>query len=311
MPEHATDDVARPGESTAGLARPLLRPIALDGAEAGTGGGAVAADSYAQQAFSCSWNGHSLVVRLSAGVLDSIRLRAAALAQTVGACEPQEAAHVSATPVHDRPAAGWPVGVRRRGPSRVRPRRHQRRHVVVGHLLGRTFSIHQVAPADSASWIGPASSAETAMSNPSSEPRSSKIIATARSSCPGAALMRNRPSYLAARRTGRAARTWSRLCTGPPGASLGAEPHGHPRLLHRPGKEANTVGDEVRTTMLDLVGHQLRGTAAPSSSSSPRSTGSSSSQSAQLPCRVDTEAEAQHNPPGREVIQGHDLARAL
>jgi hypothetical protein len=84
VPRGVLDDVARPGESTVGLARPLLRPITLpDDASSGEAGGSPDTTwAGTQQSFACSWQGRQLVVRLSPALLAS--LVTAAESQTSG-----------------------------------------------------------------------------------------------------------------------------------------------------------------------------------------------------------------------------------
>jgi hypothetical protein len=212
VPSGVFDDVARPGESTAGLARPVLRPVVLpdeslaDEADSSPGGWVAT-----QQSFACSWQGRQLVIRLSPALLASLvtAARSQAPAQSSPPRLTRHGGEVSGSgsvrrrsvagcvqPSHNDPAQRV---IQLGGPAATRACTWS------NAISGRTLNIPQVAPREAASAGGRPAPARTAMSKPSSEPpRSCKISSTARSSSARPASIRNSPSYAAARFTGRA-----------------------------------------------------------------------------------------------------------
>jgi hypothetical protein len=78
VPQGVLDDVARPGESTAGLARPLLRPIVLpnDSSPQEAGDSPDGRWVGTQQSFACSWQGREIVVTLSPALVASLAVAA-------------------------------------------------------------------------------------------------------------------------------------------------------------------------------------------------------------------------------------------
>ncbi len=259
VPEHAANDVARPGESTAGLARPLLPPIALDGGRPERDGRhAIGGQVGAQQAFSCSWNGHSLVVRLSPAVVDSIRTRPTPLPQPVRDVSNGQGTGASAQHLLHAPRAGTPTEVPRRRPSAVWPRGHPSTHVVVGHLRAhaqhRPCGSERLGPSNRDTFIGKNRDVESVERTSLGRDHRQGALQLLRSGI-------DKEEAVVPCRSPHRPRRWTRSFSipRPPEASPCAEPHGYPGLLHRPRKEANTIGDEVCATMLDLVPcHQVR-----------------------------------------------------
>jgi hypothetical protein len=261
VPEHAANDVARPGEPTAGLARPLLPPIALDGAGPERDRrDATSGQVCAQQAFSCSWNGYSLVVRLSPALVDSIQTRPAPLPQPVTDVSGRPGERHRQLSTASRPAARRHANRRssHRRPSAVRPRGHPSTHVVIGHL--RTHAQHRpggserLGPNNRDTFIGKNGDVESLERTSLCQDHRHGALELLRSG------IDQEEAVVQCRSPHRPSR-WTRSLSiaRSPDASLGAEPHGYPGPLHGPGKKPNSIGDEVCTTMLDLVaGHHVR-----------------------------------------------------